>query len=266
MKAVIILPVYNEVKNLKIVLPGLIALKEGRELPLSVILVDDGSQDDTVVFATTVAQYYPWLQVVHHQQNQGLGGALATGFREALTIAGKDDAIITMDVNNTMGLFTIPTLTQALQSGADLVVASRYTPGAKVTGVPLFRRVVSRGGSLFCRLTFRVPGLKDYTSGYRAYRAAVLRAALEQWRENFITGRTFECQMEVLLKTLPYIRKVKEVPINLNYNSQKGKSHFQFRRTVKSHFHQFHWFFKHSDIVRKRLPTTLSSSVTKEGQ
>jgi dolichol-phosphate mannosyltransferase len=265
LQIIVVLPAYNEARNLKILLPGLIALKEGRDLPLFAILVDDGSQDETGVFAEAIAQYYSWFKVVHHTQNQGLGSALATGFIEALSIAKQDDVIITMDADNTMDIFTIPELARTLENGADLAVASRYMPGASVKGVPTFRRLASWGGSVFCRLALRVPGLKDYTSGYRAYRAAALRAAMEQWGTDFITARAFDCQMEILLKTLPYIRKVKEVPIKLDYSPKKGKSHLRFWQTVKGYLYQFRWFFRHSETLRKKWPATLPSDATKGG-
>ncbi len=72
-----------------------------------------------------------------------------------------------------------------IREGRDIVIASRFEPGGHVVGLSRFREVLSLGASWMMRLLFGVRGCKDYTCGFRAYRAGVLREA------QFVTAVTW---------------------------------------------------------------------------
>jgi len=163
-------------------------------------------------------------QVVRHSSNLGLGQALLTGLRAC----SDADVILTMDADGTAGLDVALALAVAVAGGADLAVASRYVPGARVAGIPAGRRLLSRAGSVLARLVLGLP-VRDSTSGFRAYSGTVLREALRLWDGRLVTARGPACQLELLWKCLPFAHRVVEVPLVLDYG-KRGKSRLRIWR------------------------------------
>ncbi|GAH80896.1 unnamed protein product [marine sediment metagenome] len=86
-----------------------------------------------------------------------------------------------MDADNTHCPGLIFRMASLIDEGNDVIIASRYINGARVLGLPKKRRFLSIAASLFLKILFPTKGVKDFTSGYRAYRAAVLRKAFDKW-------------------------------------------------------------------------------------
>ena len=186
-------------------------------------VVDDGSRDGTAEVARAHAGRLP-VGVIVHPRNQGLARAMETGLRAVLADADPDDMIVTMDADNTHPPDLIPVMIQHVHEGADLVIASRYVPGGREEGVPLIRRVLSDGIGILMRARFGLKGVRDYSSGYRAYRARGLQAALERYGEALIQSRGFTVTAELLLKVHPFAPRVVEVPLRLRYGAKLGES------------------------------------------
>ena len=74
---------------------------------------------------------------------------------------------------------------EKVEAGSDVVIASRYRAGARVKGLSWFRRLLSVGASIAFRMSLPVAGIRDYTCGYRAYRASLLKKVVESQGENF---------------------------------------------------------------------------------
>src|SRR5437016_218592 len=91
-------------------------------------------------------------------------------------------------------------LLQMLREGHDVVIASRYQPGARVIGLSLPRRIASYGASWLFRMLFPTPGLRDYTCGFRAYRGKVLSLAVARYGSRFVDTEGFQCMVDILLK------------------------------------------------------------------
>lgn len=165
MNVLIVLPTYNEVENIALLLPELLAL------PVHVCVVDDGSPDGTGRIADEWRARDARVRTVHRRGKLGLGTAYIAGFREAL--AHGYDAALTMDADFSHHPRYISSMLTAL-SAADLVIGSRYVKAGEVR-YPLHRRMLSRGSNLVARAAL---GLKthDCTAGFRLYRAEVLRA------------------------------------------------------------------------------------------
>lgn len=221
----IVLPAYNEAVALPRLLARLDRLPESSpELfaDLRFLVVDDGSSDATA----EIARLWPRVRVARHERNLGLGQALLTGLVSALADPAAS-LVITMDADDTAGAEVVVSLaTRALQ-GADVVIASRYRPGAVVTGVPLGRRAISRAASWLCHLTFRYPGVRDYTSGFRAYSRSFLASALSMWADRLVTSHGVACQLELLWKgarSAGGTPRFAEVPLVLHYDRKPGRS------------------------------------------
>jgi glycosyltransferase involved in cell wall biosynthesis len=119
-----------------------------------------------------------------------LGSAYKTGF--AMGMVAGFDVIVEMDADRSHDPAALPALLDAIAAGADLAIGSRYVPGGATPGWSWSRRALSRGGNTFARLMLRLQ-VHDATSGFRAYRADVLRAVdLETVEAN---GYGFQIEM-----------------------------------------------------------------------
>jgi dolichol-phosphate mannosyltransferase len=229
---VVVLPAYNEAEALPPLLRRLHSVSVGHfGSALSVIVVDDGSSDGTAAAALGAAGGLD-VRVVTHPVNRGLNEAMRTGLLAALDQVGEEDIVVTMDADDTHAPGLISRMTMLVEEGNDVVVASRYAPGGRVLGVPLARRVLSRGASLLFRVVYPVAGVRDYTCGYRAYRAGLLKAAFARWGDEFISEPGFSCMVDILLKLSRMDAVVTEAPLVLRYGRKPGKSKMNVRRTM----------------------------------
>jgi len=228
---IITLPAYNEAATLPPLLRAIREAMAENEIAYRVIVVDDGSSDGTAKVARDLARQMP-LQLIEHEQNRGLGDSIRTGLLSALEDAVDRDIIVTMDSDNTHTPGLIARMVRGIREGNDVVIASRYRPGAHIKGVPRYRRILSSGGSLAFRLLFPTPNVRDFTSGYRAYRAGVLRHAFETYGEQFIAQSGFTCMVDILLKLRRLDAIISEVPLILRYDLKEGVSKMLVLRTV----------------------------------
>jgi dolichol-phosphate mannosyltransferase len=227
----IVLPAYNEAENLPRQLETLRETMTATRDHYRVIVVDDGSRDATAQVAETFAEAMP-LTLVRHPVNQGLGAALRDGLAEALDQAGESDIVVTMDADDTQTSVLIDQMVQRIDAGCDVVIASRYRPGSRVVGVPLVRRVLSRGASWLMRAVLPIHGVRDFTCGCRAYRVTVLRRAIAHYGGELITQDGFQCMVDILLRLRPLGVTFGEVPLLLRYDRKSGKSKMAVGRTT----------------------------------
>jgi dolichol-phosphate mannosyltransferase len=115
-----------------------------------------------------------------------------------------------------------------------VVIASRYRAESRVYGVPILRRVMSRAASLLMRLVFPIRGVRDFTCGYRAYRADVLRRAIDRYQGEFVNQDGFQCMVDILLKLRPLHLIFGEVPLLLRYDRKGGESKMRVAHTAKN--------------------------------
>jgi len=231
----VIFPAFNEEKVIR---PTLLALAEAmRGADYRAVLVDDGSTDRTVAeagLAVEDSRGVLSLTVLRHETNRGLGAGLRTGIYWCLDRAGDEDVIVTLDADNTHPPALIPTLVAKLSQGFDLAIASRYRSGAEVHGVPAHRRALSDVGRLVFQALYPIPGVRDYTCCFRAYRAPLLARARRVYGEALCTARGFEAVMDLLLRLGPLGVRVSEVGFVLDYGGRVGQSKMKVLRTIRS--------------------------------
>jgi len=233
----VIFPAYNEERVIRPTLLALAAAMRGREAGYRAVLVDDGSSDRTIAEAgAAVAETggaLP-LTVLRHEVNRGLGGGLRTGIYWCLDHASDDDVIVTLDADNTHPPALIPALVAKLEGGYDLAIASRYRAGAAVRGVPGYRRALSDVGRLVFQGMFPIPGVRDYTCCFRAYRVPALRKARLAFGDQLCTARGFEAVMDLLLRLRPLGVRATEMGFELDYGDRVGQSKMKVAKTIRT--------------------------------
>ena len=186
--AVVVVPTYNEKDNVR----PLAEAVRAAVLPLAggdvrLLFVDDSSQDGTGALADALSAADGRVQCLHRAKKEGLGRAYVAGFRQALALGA--DRVVQMDCDFSHDPAALPRL---LATDADLVIGSRYVKGGATPGWPLGRRLISRAGGLYIRLTTGLP-VRDPTGGYKCWRADALRRLGLETVES--AGYSFQLEM-----------------------------------------------------------------------
>jgi dolichol-phosphate mannosyltransferase len=169
MRAVIVLPTYNESENVTQVLA---AVRQAAP-DVDVLVVDDNSPDGTASLVEETAGDLGQIKLLRRPGKQGLGSAYRQGF--AVAIDEGYDTIVSMDADFSHDPAALPDLLRLIDAGAGAVIGSRYVPGGATVDWPVHRRLLSRWGNRYTSFVLSLQ-VRDCTSGYRAYRADALRA------------------------------------------------------------------------------------------
>jgi dolichol-phosphate mannosyltransferase len=222
---IVLLPAYNEEESLPTLMPKLDLVLSKLEEGYRVVVCDDGSTDGTRDMLTKFSELMP-VEVISHKINRGLGETSRDLFERAAEIANSNDVIVRLDCDDTHEPEFIPRLIAKVREGCDVVIASRFEPGGGQMGVSPYRAVISRAANLFMKLFFPIPGLKEYTCGFRGYNAGKLQEAIEFYGNNFIQlkGLGFTCTLEKLVKFKLIGAKFGEVPFVLRYDQKVSDS------------------------------------------
>jgi dolichol-phosphate mannosyltransferase len=229
---VITLPTYNEEATLPLLLRAIRESMRENQIEYRVLVVNDGSTDRTAEVASRMSSEMP-LAVIEHGENRGLGEAIRTGLMAAIEDADDLDIIVTMDSDNTHTPGLIARMVRGIREGNDVVIASRYRQGAHIKGVPRYRRLLSFGARIAFSILFPTPNVRDFTSGFRAYRAGVLKQAFDTYGEEFVAQSGFSCMVDILLKLRRLGAIMSEVPLILRYDQKFGASKMMVMRTIK---------------------------------
>jgi dolichol-phosphate mannosyltransferase len=230
---VVMLPAYNESASMRPLLTGLADAFRSLDEPATVLVVDDGSADGTAELAVEVAgELGLTLEVAAHEQNRGLGAALATGFARANEMLNGEGVLVAMDADNTHDPSVIQSMLDKLGEGNDVVIASRYAPGGREVGLSPLRSFLSKGASTTMRLFLPVRGARDYSCGYRAYAGPALARAIAVHGDRLITERGFVSSAEMLVKMAYLPSRVAEVPLVLRYDRKGGASKMNIGKTI----------------------------------
>lgn len=207
----VITPAYNEAviisQNLEKICVYLDQFRE--HYRYEVIVVNDGSKDETGPLADAFAATHPHVQVIHHQVNRYLGGALRTGFHHA-----QGDQIVVLDLDLSYSVDHIERmLAEQAATKADIVVASPYMKGGTCTKVPWFRLLLSKFANRLMRLASPAD-LHTFTGMVRVYR----REFLQQLN---LKSNTNSIMPEIIQKALILRGRVIEIPGHLDWSFQE---------------------------------------------
>lgn len=201
MKALVVVPTYNERDNLPILVSGVLAHEGFR-----VLVVDDGSPDGTGAIADGLAAANPGrVEVMHRTGPRGLGRSYVDGLRRALQ--SDAELIFQMDAD----LSHNPEYLPALAAGAgqyDVVIGSRYMMGVSVVNWPLHRIFLSAFANRYIKTVTRLTP-SDCTSGYRCWR----RDALAKIPLDCVASAGYAFLVEMLFRAAQNGSRIGEVPI-----------------------------------------------------
>ncbi|MGI9585955.1 MAG: glycosyltransferase family 2 protein, partial [Acidimicrobiia bacterium] len=221
----VVVPAYNEGSHLKRSLDAVMEYMEtlSPQYRWELIVVDDGSTDDTLAVAQALAADYPNVRVAPHPSNFNLGQALRYGFSVA-----KGDYIVTLDADLSYSPDHIGRLLEALTSTeAKIVIASPYMEGGEVTGVPRMRLAASRWANRL--LSAAAKGhLTTVTGMVRAYDAVFLRRL-------DLKAMDVEINAEIIYKAQLMRARITEIPAHLEWTrngDEDGRDSFRPGRSV----------------------------------
>jgi dolichol-phosphate mannosyltransferase len=231
-KVYVVLPAFNEEARIGTLLDRVDEAMFEAELDYEIIVVDDGSGDATEDIVRDRATRLP-ISLIRHPHNLGLGATIRDGLLEAMQRAAGGDVIVTMDADDTHTPWLILRMVRMLREGYDVVIASRYLRGSRSVGVSPTRRVLSYGGSLLFRLVLPIGGVRDYTCGFRAYRAGVLQQAVAHYGKAFFDQDGFQVMVDILLKLRRMHLIFGEVPFILRYDYKQGETRMNIPVTIR---------------------------------
>ena len=206
---VIILPTYNEADNIDKMLPALERVfSQISGYHCSVLVVDDSSPDSTAEQVKKYQKTYDNISLLTGKK-QGLGAAYVRGMDYAVKKMNAD-ILFEMDADLSHDPAMIPSFLKALEEGKDMIVGSRYIPGGSIPeNWPWYRKVFSVFGNVYVRYGLMLPGVHEWTSGYRALRSDVFLAI----RDGLEAYRGYVFQIASLHRAIQRGYRVGEVPI-----------------------------------------------------
>jgi len=206
----VVAPCYNEEAILELNIKKVIAYLESKSNKYNweILIINDGSKDKTGTIADQLAAAYTHVRVVHHPTNLNLGNAIKTGINNS-----HGEIIVVIDIDLSYAVEHIETMTDRLiETNADIVMASPYMRGGKVTAVPFLRKIMSLWVNRFMRLAAQ-DKYHTFTGMVRAYRKDFIQTV------NLKT-RDYEINPEIVYKAMILRAKIEEVPAHLDWTEQ----------------------------------------------
>ena len=204
LKAVVIIPTYNEIDNISTAIEKVLNLSEN----FDILVVDDNSPDGTAeVVKGFVSKYSNRVFLEIKNIKEGLGKAYTLGFSWAME--RNYDYIFEMDADLSHDPNDLVRMYIELQSiNCDVVIGSRYVNGINVVNWPLSRIILSYFASIYSRIITGLP-VKDATSGFVGFK----REVLEKMNLNSILFNGYAFQIELKFKAYKNNFKILEIPI-----------------------------------------------------
>lgn len=201
-RTLVITPTYLESENIEEFLRRARAAVPSADI----LVVDDNSPDGTADIAEKTAAELGNIDVLRRPAKTGLGSAYRAGF--GIGLEKGYDALVQIDADLSHDPAVLPSLLREIEAGADLAIGSRYVPAGEIPHWPWFRRALSRYGNRYGSFVLGT-GVKDATSGYRAYRADTLKAI------DYATTRAkgYGFQIETAYRVHLWDGRIVEVPI-----------------------------------------------------
>jgi dolichol-phosphate mannosyltransferase len=189
MKAMILIPTYNEATSVVELLVALKDLRESKEFSFDVTVIDDNSPDKTADIVQSLN--LDWVFVLKRAKKDGLGNAYRAGFAQVLK-EDSYDQIVTMDADGSHRVLDLPAMFAAIAPGRSIVLGTRWIQGGSVVNWPKSRQLLSRSGTKYASFALGIK-LADLTGGFRIYSRQLLESL--NLTKMDATGYCFQIEM-----------------------------------------------------------------------
>ncbi|RLC45396.1 MAG: polyprenol monophosphomannose synthase [Candidatus Cloacimonadota bacterium] len=223
MKALIIIPTYNEKENIHKIVQAV--LKQDKSI--EVLIVDDNSPDGTAEIVQSMMESNQRIHLLQRAGKFGLGSAYIAGFKYA--IQNEYDYIFEMDADFSHNPELIPEFLREIKH-YDLVIGSRYVNGVNVVNWPFRRLLISYIASKYVRFITGIP-VKDPTSGYKCFRKEVLQTI----NIDKVLSDGYSFQIEINYKVWKKGFRIKEIPI-IFIDRRSGQSKMSKKIIIEAMF------------------------------
>jgi dolichol-phosphate mannosyltransferase len=201
-RALVVTPTYEEAENIAEFLE-----RARKAVPdADILVVDDNSPDGTADLADEVGSRLGHIEVLRRPRKAGIGDAVSEGFTHG--IERGYEVVVQIDADLSHDPAALPQLFAEIDRGADAAIGSRYVPGGSIPHWPWYRRAVSKWGNRYATLVLGIP-IRDATSGYRAFRADILKTS--DYTSTRSKGYGF--QIELCYRVWQHGGRIAEVPI-----------------------------------------------------
>ncbi|MGL4563063.1 MAG: polyprenol monophosphomannose synthase [Brevinema sp.] len=201
MKGIVVIPTYNEAGNIERLMPEIM-----NSTLLDILVVDDGSPDGTADIVKSDPNFGTRIFIEERTKKQGLGRAYIAGFQKALEMGY--DYVIQMDADLSHNPATLKDYVAQIESGAKVIVGSRYVGGVRVLDWDVKRLFLSIFANMYAQWITGVP-CTDLTGGFNAYH----RSVLEKINLNKIDAKGYMFQIEMKSTAFSAGFDLVEVPI-----------------------------------------------------
>jgi dolichyl-phosphate beta-glucosyltransferase len=200
----VVVPAYNEQERLRKHVPGIVAYLSGKDLRFEIIIVNDGSEDDTVRVTEELAKTCPVVQLITLNPNRGKGGAVRAGM-----LAARGHYVLFTDADQSTPIGEVDKLLAKLEhDGYDMAIGSRSVPGAEVEQPQVWYRALA--GKLFGVGTglLAISGFHDTQCGFKCMKREVAQKVFSQ-----VTSNTAIFDIEMLVVATREGYRIAEVPV-----------------------------------------------------
>ncbi len=229
-KIVIIMPLYNEAKNMSRMIKELFMIEfpKIQKAEMHLLVVDDNSPDGTGEIVKKAMEKHKNLHLVTGEK-EGLGMAYIRGMKYAMKKLNAD-AVMEMDSDFQHPPAFVAPMVKAYIEGADYAIGSRYIPGGSIPEEwPFFRKAISFFGNLFIRIVLMKPKLHDLTTGFRLTKVKGVLDKIDL--DNLMEPHRFAYKVDLLYQSVKNAKKVVEVPLQFASRKQE-KSKFDTKEMI----------------------------------
>ncbi|HEY3396541.1 MAG TPA: dolichyl-phosphate beta-glucosyltransferase [Armatimonadota bacterium] len=199
----VVIPAYNESRRLRSGLEQILAHVRATDLDVEIILVDDGSTDNTAEVVRRALEGHVPLRIFRQEPNQGKAAAVRRGILEA-----RGQYVGYADADMSTPFAEIDRFLQALARGADLAIGSRGMSSSDVqVRQPWYRAIAGKAFGFYTR-TLLLPGIADSQCGFKFFRREVARDLFSRLQ---LLGWAFDAELLYLALRLGY--KIEQIPV-----------------------------------------------------
>ncbi|MCX6128108.1 MAG: glycosyltransferase family 2 protein [Proteobacteria bacterium] len=227
MKAVIIIPTYNECENIGHIIDKLQNEFRSINHDMNILVVDDSSPDGTANIVWEKMQTATNVYLIKGQK-AGLGAAYIRGMTYAVQQLDSD-VIFEMDADFSHDPKDVPRLLAEIEAGYDFVIGSRYVPGGSIpSNWGRLRKMNSYFGNIVARYLAGIYRVRDCTAGFRAIRSSLLK----ELDLASIKTQGYGFQVTLLYEAVIHQAKVKEIPVDF-IDREKGESKLDLKNIIE---------------------------------